>query len=114
MAKIKIKLRLSTVPGKAGTVYYQVSHKKEVRQLTTNIRLLPEEWDFSEGRICKSALAGSFRFSALQRRIDRETEQLHQIIRNLELSGSDRTLSVLASCCIRSCIRPSAGTTPCR
>ena len=65
MAKIKIKLRLSTVPGKAGTVYYQVSHKKEVRQLTTNIRLLPEEWDFSEGRIRKSALAGSFRFSAL-------------------------------------------------
>lgn len=91
MAKIKIKLRLSTVPGKAGTVYYQVSHKKEVRQLTTNIRLLPEEWDFSEGRICKSALAGNFRFSALQRRIDRETEQLHQIIRNLELSGSEFT-----------------------
>lgn len=28
MAKIRIKLRLSTVPGRAGTVYYQISHKK--------------------------------------------------------------------------------------
>lgn len=38
MTRIKIKLRLSTVSGRAGTVYYQISRKKEVRQITTNIR----------------------------------------------------------------------------
>lgn len=38
MVRIRIKLRLSTVSGKAGTIYYQVSHKKEVKHITTNIR----------------------------------------------------------------------------
>lgn len=89
MAKIRIKLRLSTVPGKSGTVYYQISHKKEVRQITTNIRLLPEEWDSSAGRICQSLFPDRFRLSAVQHRLDREAEQLRQIVRSLEMSGDD-------------------------
>lgn len=89
MAKIRIKLRLSTVPGKSGTVYYQISHKKEVRQITTNIRLLPEEWDSSAGRICQSLFPDRFRLSAVQYRLDREAEQLRQIVRSLEMSGDD-------------------------
>lgn len=89
MAKIKIKLRLSTVPGRAGTVYYQVSHKKEVRQITTNIRLLPEEWDSFAGCICKSLFSAHPRLVTIQYRIDREMEQLRQIIRTLELSGKE-------------------------
>lgn len=31
MVRIRIKLRLSTVSGKAGTIYYQVSHKPQIR-----------------------------------------------------------------------------------
>lgn len=89
MVKIRIKLRLSTVPGKAGTVYYQIAHKKQVRQITTNIRLLPEEWDTSAGRICQSMYPAHFRLTAIQHRIDREVEQLKQIVRSLELCGSD-------------------------
>lgn len=89
MTRIKIKLRLSTVSGRAGTVYYQISRKKEVRQITTNIRLLPEEWDASAGCVCKSVYSGYFRLSMIQHRIDREVGQLRQIIRSLELSGED-------------------------
>lgn len=89
MTRIKIKLRLSTVSGRAGTVYYQISRKKEVRQITTDIHLLPEEWDASAGCVCKSVYSGYFRLSAIQHRIDREVEQLRQIIRTLELSGGD-------------------------
>lgn len=89
MTRIKIKLRLSTVSGRTGTVYYQISRKKEVRQITTDIHLLPEEWDASAGCICKSVYSGYFRLSAIQHRIDREVEQLRQIIRTLELSGGD-------------------------
>lgn len=89
MTRIKIKLRLSTVSGRAGTVYYQISRKKEVRQITTDIHLLPEEWDASAGCVCKSVYSGYFRLSAIQHRIDREVEQLRQIIRSLELSGKD-------------------------
>lgn len=89
MTRIKIKLRLSTVSGRAGTVYYQISRKKEVRQITTDIHLLPEEWDASAGCVCKSVYSGYFRLSMIQHRIDREVGQLRQIIRSLELSGED-------------------------
>lgn len=92
MVKIRIKLRLSTVPGKAGTVYYQLAHKKQVRQITTNIRLFPEEWDSSTGRICQSMFPAHFRFMTIQQRLDREVEQLKQIVRSLELCGGDFNL----------------------
>ena len=50
---------------------------------------MPEEWDASAGCVCKSVYSGYFRLSAIQHRIDREVEQLRQIIRTLELSGGD-------------------------
>ncbi|MDO5418437.1 MAG: hypothetical protein Q4F50_00010 [Bacteroides sp.] len=56
MARIRIKLRTSTVPGKSGTVFYQVAHKKEVKQITTRTHLLPEEWDAVGERIQADAL----------------------------------------------------------
>lgn len=45
MATIKVKLRPSSVVGRAGTVYYQVTHRRATQQVTTNIRLQPDEWD---------------------------------------------------------------------
>lgn len=51
MVRIRIKLRLSAVSGKAGTIYYQVSHKKEVKHITTNIRqFLPVSHSSEWGR----------------------------------------------------------------
>lgn len=32
MATVKVKLRPSTVPGKAGTIYYQLTHLRQVKQ----------------------------------------------------------------------------------
>ena len=37
MATVKVKLRPSTVPGKAGTIYYQLTHLRQVKQITTKI-----------------------------------------------------------------------------
>ncbi len=45
MAKVKVKFRNSTVEGKAGVIYYQLCHKCQSRQITTGIRLFPEQWD---------------------------------------------------------------------
>ena len=45
MATIKVKLRPSSVVWRAGTVYYQVTHRRATQQITTNIRLQPDEWD---------------------------------------------------------------------
>ena len=42
---VKIKFRASTVSGKAGCVYYQVIHNRVSRQIRTDYRLFPSEWD---------------------------------------------------------------------
>lgn len=45
MATITIKYRPSTVVGREGTLYYQLIHRRQVRQLRTPCKLHPEEWD---------------------------------------------------------------------
>lgn len=42
---VKIKFRASTVSGKAGCLYYQVIHNRVSRQIRTDYRLFPSEWD---------------------------------------------------------------------
>lgn len=97
MARIRIKLRLSTVPGKAGTIYYQISHKKEVKHITTNIRLLPEEWDDEQDRVRTPILSEESRLSAVQRQLDNEFGQLRRLVESLESSGrAFRTRDIVA------------------
>ena len=96
MARIRIKLRLSVVPGKAGSIYYQVSHKKEVKQITTHIRLLPEEWDAESERVRQSVPSEGFRLSAVQRQLDQEVGQLCQLVHAFEVSGKEfRTQDII-------------------
>ncbi len=45
MTSIKVKFRASAVKGREGTVYYSIIHDRIVRQLTTRIRLMSDEWD---------------------------------------------------------------------
>lgn len=89
MARVRVKLRASTVSGKPGTVFYQVAHKKEVKQITTRFHLFTEEWDNAGERIAADALAKNARLSAVQRMIDNDMERLLQIIRSLDLSGKE-------------------------
>ena len=85
MAKLKVKLRPSTVKGKAGTIYYYLSHKKVVRHITTNIHLLPTEWNEDSGTVTSNVPD----FESLQNRIDSDFATLQRIIRELEVSPKD-------------------------
>ena len=51
MATIKIKFRPSSVSGKEGTLFYQVIHNRIVRQIHTNYKLFPSEWDKYSKRV---------------------------------------------------------------
>ena len=51
MATIKIKFRPSSVSGKEGTLFYQVIHNRTVRQIHTNYKLFPSEWDKYSKRV---------------------------------------------------------------
>ena len=48
MVSIKVKFRPSSTIGKEGTIYYQIIHKRVIRQLKTDYRIYADEWD--EGR----------------------------------------------------------------
>lgn len=83
MATIKVKLRPSSISGKAGTIYYQVTHRRIPQQITTNIRLLPEHWD--KDREC--VLPSESEAGLLQSRINGELSVLRTIIRDFDKTG---------------------------
>ena len=105
MATIKVKLRASSVAGKAGTIYYLVTHRRIVRQISTNIHILPEDWN--EERQCLEQPKAD---AVLQSRIRGDMIRLWRIVRDLDASGvpytaddiarrfckPDRTVTILA------------------
>lgn len=66
MDTIKVKLRPSSVVGRAGTIFYQVTHRRATQQITTNIRLQPNEWDALRESVAVSVANSSI----IQNRID--------------------------------------------
>ena len=83
MATIKVKLRPSSVVGRAGTIYYQVTHRRATQQITTNIRLQPDEWD----AIGEQVVVSVEDRSTIQNRIDSDIALLKRIIKDLDNSG---------------------------
>lgn len=45
MFSINVRFRASSVPGRAGRLYYQIVSNGQQYQLTTNYRVFPTEWD---------------------------------------------------------------------
>ena len=83
MATIKVKLRPSSVVGRAGTIFYQVTHRRATQQITTNIRLQPNEWDALRESVAVSVANSSI----IQNRIDSDFTLLKRIVKDLENSG---------------------------
>lgn len=44
MTTIQVKLRHSGVQGKAGTIYYQITHRRKTRRIATHLQIAPEHW----------------------------------------------------------------------
>lgn len=45
MVTIKLKFRSSTTQGKAGRLYYQLTHRRKTRYIKTDYCIFPNEWD---------------------------------------------------------------------
>lgn len=85
MATVKVKLRPSSVAGRAGTVFYQVTHCRTTRQITTHIRLYPEAWDAD----CELVETGVPDRSVIQKRIDSDIALLRKIIDDFDRKGEN-------------------------
>ncbi len=96
MATVKVKWRPSTIEGKAGTIYYQIIHNRVVRQLKTEYRVFPDEWNDTDGTFAminiKSERIGIL--SSIQERISWDLKRLNAIIvrfdkRNRKYTAND-------------------------
>ena len=45
MATVKLKFRPSTVADRPGTIVYFITHRRIVRQITTEYKVFSDEWD---------------------------------------------------------------------
>ena len=88
MASIKVKFRPSTVADREGSIYYQIIHERKVRQLLTDYRVLPSEWD--ENRSMVTTDQKSERkpvILSIRERIRWDVERLAKINRKLDADG---------------------------
>ena len=83
MATIKVKLRPSSVAGRAGTIFYQVTHRRATQQITTDMRLQPDEWNAKSEQVTINTAERHL----LQNRIDSDTALLKRIVKDLDNSG---------------------------
>lgn len=87
MATVKVKIRPTAIPGMAGTVYYQIVHRRQVRQIATDIHLSVGEWDEGRERLVAEPGGESVR----QYKVWGEVVLLKQIVRELEQLGEAYT-----------------------
>lgn len=91
MASVKVKFRPSTQVGKEGTIYYQIIHKRVIRQIKTDYRILADEWDEKNGAVMIATDSRSSVLRSVKERINRDVKRLNTIISRLQGSGDELT-----------------------
>lgn len=93
MATVKVKFRASSMPGTEGTLYYHLIHQRNLRWISTDYHVFPDEWNDK-----KSAIIASNRNSRqahlqlIQSQIDWEMKQMQRIIRDKDAEGIPYTI----------------------
>lgn len=93
MATLKIKFRESCVDGKAGTIYYQITHHRKVLQITSGIHLKKEEWS----EVKKNIYDPNLKLPAKHYRISNDIYGLKQIIHELDNQYTPYTVDDIVS-----------------
>ena len=92
MASIKIKFRPSSVSGREGSIFYQIIHARCVRQLLTDYKVFPSEWD--ERRSALITTPGSLRKTtvlAIRECMRWDLERLNRICKKMDMRGIEYT-----------------------
>lgn len=86
---IKLKFRPSAKPDKEGTLYYQLIHKRRVKQIKTYYKIYPNEWDESSNNIIplnKNSERKHY-IESIERCIKWDVQRLKKIIEEYESKG---------------------------
>lgn len=93
MATVKVKLRPSSVEGKASVIFYQITHNRKTQQITTKLRVQPTDWDSDKELLAPAAPNRSM----IQNRVDSDIALLKRIIFDLDSSGMDYSVTDVVS-----------------
>ena len=88
MTSIKVKYRPSSVVDKEGSIYYQIIHDRKTRQLLTDYKIFPSEWNDKRSQLA-IALDSERRLTlvSMRERIRWDVERLNKIAQRLEDKG---------------------------
>ena len=92
MASIRFKFRASSVSGKQGTLFIQVIHRRVARQVSTQYKLYPGEWDPAGQSVTvpKDTLPDRSRYlHAVQEALQQDASRLQLIILALDHSRKE-------------------------
>lgn len=83
---IKVKFRPSTVDGRPGSIVYQVTHCRVVRQITTEYKIYPNEWSEKHSVIAlmPSSVMRSKTIQLINLKLHRDLERLSKVISYFE------------------------------
>ena len=88
MASIKVKFRPSTVADHEGTIYYQIIHERKVRQLLSDYKVFPSEWDGSRSMVVTTQRSERKAFIlSIREHIRWDVERLNKIDKKLDANG---------------------------
>lgn len=88
MASIKIKFRSSFVESKEGILYYQIIHQRMIRQIKTEYKVHPDEWDDRTSKIILSSV-DEHRMEYLQAIKEQLKSDINRLNRIIEALDSD-------------------------
>ncbi len=94
MVSFKLKFRPSVVEGKEGTLYYQITYCRSVRQIATDYRIAAAEWDADRGALlpCAPSSSRHLYLRSLQQRIEGDRARFRRMV--AALLADNRALSV--------------------
>ena len=81
MTTVKVKFRPSTVKDRPGTIVYLVTHRRVARQITTDYKVFPCEWDDEESKLIAAGNDGRTAIvQSITRKLRSDMERLDGII----------------------------------
>ena len=94
---IKLKFRASSIEGKSGSLYYQVIYMRKVRQVATNFRVAPNEWDseLEEIIIKDDDSSQTCYLQYVQKHIEYDKKCFKRIVKELTLSDAPFTVDTV-------------------
>ena len=97
MISIKLKFRPSMIEGNEGSLYYQLIYKRTIRQIPTDYKILPEEWDENTGTLVSLPRDNSRpdHIRTLRLRIQWDKKRFQHIVNRMSETDTPFTIDML-------------------